>query len=249
MGPTRRDAVAAAGHKWLLSVWGGGFLVFDGDFATDLEPRRVSYRSVADPNAAEYELAPDASRLEIGTASPGPHVALATAMDTIEAIGFDTVESRIERLTDRLKDGLGDRLLSPPEYESGLVTFAADDPEAVVERLTDRGIVIRSLPDPEALRAILSGLGYDPAATVRKERERYDFEGCTVTLDTVDGLGEFVEVETEIEGEAETEASGEAAGREDIEAARERAVARMRDLDLDPDEQIRTSYLGLLLAE
>jgi len=147
------DAVAAAGHKWLLSVWGGGFLVLDGDFTTALEPRRVSYRSVAEPNAAAYELAPDASRLEIGTASPAPHVALTTAMDTIEAVGFDTVESRIERLTDRLKDGLGDRLLSPRAYESGLVTFTADDPEAVVERLADEGIVVRSLPDPEALRA------------------------------------------------------------------------------------------------
>jgi len=97
-----------------------------------------------------------------------------------------------------------------------------------------------SVADPEQLRAILSGLGYDPAATVRKERERYAFEGCTVTLDTVAGLGEVVEVETETDGEAE--------GDEDIDSARERTIARMRELNLDPDDQIRTSYLGLLLA-
>jgi adenylate cyclase class 2 len=92
----------------------------------------------------------------------------------------------------------------------------------------------------EALQAILDGLGYEPAATVRKERDHYAFEGCTVTLDTVAGLGEFVEVETETEGEA--------TGDEGIDAARQRIAARMRDLGLDPDEQIRTSYLGLLLA-
>jgi cysteine desulfurase/selenocysteine lyase len=149
------DAVAAAGHKWLLSVWGGGFLALDPEFATDLEPRRISYRSVESPNAEQYELSPDASRLEIGTVSPAPHAALTTAMDTIESIGFDTIEGRIERLTDRLKEGLGDRLLSPREYESGLVTFTAgdEDPEAVVDRLGEEGIVVRSLPHPDALRA------------------------------------------------------------------------------------------------
>jgi selenocysteine lyase/cysteine desulfurase len=60
---------------------------------------------------------------------------------------MDTVQSRIERLTDRLKSGLGERLLSPREYESGLVTFRADDPDEVVDRLGEDGVVIRSLPD------------------------------------------------------------------------------------------------------
>jgi len=86
--------------------------------------------------------------------------------------------------------------------------------------------------DGAETRAILDGLGFAPAATVRKERERFAYEGYTVTLDTVEGLGEFVEVETEAEA---------------VEAAREGAVAVLRELGLDPDEQVRTSYLGLLL--
>ena len=89
--------------------------------------------------------------------------------------------------------------------------------------------------DPAQLRDILDGLGYDPAATVRKERERYTVDGITVTLDTVEGLGEFVE------GELETE--------DDIEGARDRVLSLLTDLGLDTDEQIRTSYLGLLLAD
>ena len=93
-----------------------------------------------------------------------------------------------------------------------------------------------AVADPEAMRAILDGLGYDPAATVRKDRERFSLGECTVTLDTVEGLGEFVEVEIE----------AEEAG---VDAARERATERMRELDLNPGDQIRTSYLGLLLAE
>ncbi|MFC7080414.1 class IV adenylate cyclase [Halorussus caseinilyticus] len=89
--------------------------------------------------------------------------------------------------------------------------------------------------DGAAADDILASLGFDPAATVRKDRERFALDGYTVTLDAVDGLGEFVEVETEVEGEAS------------VESAREKAFGVLRDLGLDPDDQIRTSYLGLLL--
>ena len=57
-----------------------------------------------------------------------------------------------------------------------------------------------------------------------------------MTLDRVEGLGEFVEVEIEIDSA-------------DIEDARDGGRAVLDRLDLDPDEQIQTSYLGLLLAE
>jgi adenylate cyclase class 2 len=89
--------------------------------------------------------------------------------------------------------------------------------------------------DPAAMRSILEGLGYEPAATVRKERDRYSVDGVVVTLDNVEGLGEFVEAELETE--------------DDVDAARERVQSVLERLDLDPDEGIRTSYLGLLLAE
>jgi adenylate cyclase class 2 len=95
--------------------------------------------------------------------------------------------------------------------------------------------------DGSAAAEILSALGFEPAATVEKERRRYALEGYTVTLDAVDGLGEFVEVETEIEERTE-------AGSEDgIDAARTGAAAVLQDLGLDPAAGIRTSYLGMLL--
>ncbi|MFB6125213.1 MAG: class IV adenylate cyclase [Halanaeroarchaeum sp.] len=86
------------------------------------------------------------------------------------------------------------------------------------------------------VRAILAALGFEPAAEVHKERERWTLEGYHVTLDAVEGLGEFVEVEAEAETEAE------------VPAVREGAYDVLRTLDLDPDKQLRTSYLGLLLA-
>ncbi|MXV64230.1 class IV adenylate cyclase [Natronorubrum sp. JWXQ-INN-674] len=93
--------------------------------------------------------------------------------------------------------------------------------------------------DGETMDAVLTHLGFEPAATVRKERERYGLEGdgysYTVTLDSVDDVGEYVEVETDVEREA------------DLEPAREGAYDVLERLELDPTEQLRTSYLGLLL--
>ncbi|NUB91935.1 class IV adenylate cyclase [Haloterrigena sp. SYSU A558-1] len=89
--------------------------------------------------------------------------------------------------------------------------------------------------DGETMDAVLTGLGFEAAATVRKERERYGLEGYTVTLDAVDDVGEYVEVETEV------------SAADEVESAREGAYDVLERLDLDPDDQLRTSYLGLLL--
>lgn len=88
--------------------------------------------------------------------------------------------------------------------------------------------------DGQEAASIFGNLGFTPAATVRKERTFYRYRGYTVTLDTVEDVGKFVEVETETEEEG-------------VQAAREGAYEVLRDLDLDPDGQIRTSYLGMLL--
>ena len=148
------DFVVGAGHKWLLGIWGGGFCYVSDDAIEELAPRRIGYMSVDDMDEPGYTYREGARRLEVGTTSPLPAVGLAAAVDTIESIGMDTIQDRIERLTDRLKEGIDDdALLSPREYESGLVTFRVDDPESTVERLREQGVVVRSLPSPHAVRA------------------------------------------------------------------------------------------------
>lgn len=92
------------------------------------------------------------------------------------------------------------------------------------------------IDDPGAVDAALRALGFDPVATVEKDRERYRIGDYTVALDVVDGLGTFVEVE-------------QAAAESDVGAVREGAADLLADLGLDPDAGIRTSYLGLLLAD
>ena len=103
--------------------------------------------------------------------------------------------------------------------------------------------------DRDSMHAILSGLGYEPAADVAKQRTLYELDGCEVVLDAVDGLGEFVEVELETDDElhSDDEPAGDVEERETLVSLREQAADVLRKLGLDPAEQIQTSYLGLLL--
>lgn len=148
------DFVAASGHKWLIGLWGSGFLYVDEDVLPELSPARIGYFSVDkdQTDGLEYAFRDDARKFELGTTAVSPYAALTEAIDTAHAVGIDTVETRIDDLADRLRDGLGDRLVSPEDARSGLVTFAAEDPEAVVERLSEDGVQIRSLPEPDACR-------------------------------------------------------------------------------------------------
>ncbi|MDB2236772.1 class IV adenylate cyclase [Halorubrum ezzemoulense] len=121
---------------------------------------------------------------------------------------------------------------------------SADDPAATITYkgpLLDEASKTRAehetgVDDGEALAAALSGLGFEPAATVEKRREFWAYDGFTVTLDAVTGLDEYVEIERAVESESE------------VDAAREAAIEALDRLGLDADDQVRTSYLGLLLA-
>lgn len=92
------------------------------------------------------------------------------------------------------------------------------------------------IEDGEVIEAILESLGFVRVAVVEKDRERFSLGECLVVLDSVAGLGEFVEVETD-------------AHEEEIDAAREEVAGMIESLGLDPDAEIRTSYLELLLGD
>ncbi|WP_255167023.1 class IV adenylate cyclase [Natrononativus amylolyticus] len=129
-----------------------------------------------------------------------------------------------EALRIRRESGADDRRETRLTYKGPLVDDASKTREEA-----ETGV-----EEAEDLEAILTNLGFDPAATVRKERTRYALEGYTVTLDSVAGVGEFVEVETE-------------ATADELEDAREDAYDVLERLELDPADQLRTSYLELHL--
>lgn len=156
--------------------------------------------------------------------------------------------------------------------ERGETVFLTYKGPRVDETTKTRQEAETAVEDSDATRTILSELGFQPAATVHKERERYALDESHVTLDSVRDLGEFVEVEYSPDGGHARDADSDTAdgngaeevetaeetggddghsatgtGADDVDVARKSAVATLERLGLDSADTIRTSYLGLLL--
>jgi len=160
--------------------------------------------------------------------------------DRLAALGADAVETVVQvdtyydaphRNFAATDEALRIRRETHDDESTTRVTYKGP---LVEEASKTRREIETGVDDADRLDDIFEALGFSPAAVVEKERERYVLDEFTVTLDTIDDLGEFVEIEREVPEDA-------------VETVRDEAIDRLRDLHLDPDDQIRTSYLGLLL--
>lgn len=148
------DAVAAAGHKWLLAPEGVGILYLAPHAAERLAPPRAGSRSMADKVAwdrLELDFAPGALAFECGTLNVYGILGLGASIDVLLAAGVDEVERRVLAAVDRLAERLpaaGFRIASPrrPGERSGILSLdlpGAGSPtaEQVVERAAAAGVV------------------------------------------------------------------------------------------------------------
>lgn len=117
------------------------------------------------------------------------------------------------------------------DAETATITYKGP---VVGEGAKSREELEATLEAHEELGQILERLGFAPAATVRKERERWHLGDVTIVLDRVDGLGTYVEAET-------------TATEEELEAARRTVREHLERLGLDPADRIGESYLEMLL--
>lgn len=89
--------------------------------------------------------------------------------------------------------------------------------------------------DGNSARSILLALGFFESGVVRKKRDIFSCQGMTIALDSVEGLGEFVEVEKQ----AET----------NIEEHRDQIFGFLDALGIRKEDSIRTSYLEMVLEK
>lgn len=94
-----------------------------------------------------------------------------------------------------------------------------------------------AVDDGAAMGSILEALGCEPVVTVVKERVKYRVDQLSVSLDTVEGLGEFVEIEAVV------------GDRSEIPRTYDRACDLLDRLGFDPDAHIEASYLELLVDD
>lgn len=93
--------------------------------------------------------------------------------------------------------------------------------------------VTTPVADYESMAAILRALGFEPVAVVRKRRETYQVDRFEVDLDTVEGLGMYVEVEAMVPDV------------NDLDRLKAQAFGLLAELGAGTPE--RRSYLELLL--
>ncbi|MCK5486976.1 MAG: class IV adenylate cyclase, partial [Desulfobacterales bacterium] len=91
--------------------------------------------------------------------------------------------------------------------------------------------------DGVTMRSILLSLGFVESGVVRKTRTAFELEDLTICLDSVDGLGEFIEVESIVESES------------DVELHRARVFGFLDKLGIGQGDSIRVSYLEMLIGK
>lgn len=128
---------------------------------------------------------------------------------------------------------LGDRRLKlrsvQGKREGQLVYYERPDEGGVKESL----VLLADLPDAAAVLDILRR-AFPVKAEVRKVREVFRLEGVQVHLDSVEGLGKFLEFEKLVSGETER-----AAGRAQLETL-------VRYFQIDAEDVMASSYSDLL---
>jgi adenylate cyclase class 2 len=84
---------------------------------------------------------------------------------------------------------------------------------------------------------ILDRIGFKQVATIKKRRVFFDIDGTTASIDDIEGLGLFLELERIADSE------------DSMRSERTRILSLVERLGLDPQEMVRESYLELYLAK
>lgn len=91
--------------------------------------------------------------------------------------------------------------------------------------------------DFKAVVEILRHTGFEHIATIRKRRVFFDIEDITASIDNIEGIGLFLELEAIAKGEKK------------MQVARTKLLSLMERLGFDPREMVRESYLEIYLSQ
>ncbi len=87
----------------------------------------------------------------------------------------------------------------------------------------------------EPITAILKHTGFKNVATITKHRVFFDIDGITASIDDVDDVGQYIELELIADG------------KDSMNAARERILSLLKTMGLDENDLVQESYLELYL--
>lgn len=145
------DYLVASSYKWLLGTHGLGVVYMSPELRDWLLPGTAgwySIESVFHPQRFEsFTPKGCAGGLQAGMPNFPALFALKAGMDYLLSVGVERLDCELRPLVRTLRAGLeaeGLDLLTPaaPEYASGIVSFACEDPEEKAEWLAEHGVVV-----------------------------------------------------------------------------------------------------------
>jgi len=129
-------AYASCGHKWLCGPKGIGFLYISPEMLEHVIPTWAGAESDKYWGYdGKLDFLPTASRYDFATQNFALYDGLNTAIEYMEKIGFDKIESRVQYLTTMLRKGLSEinngrfRFLSPLTSLTGITTIKLEHQE------------------------------------------------------------------------------------------------------------------------
>lgn len=149
------DYYAASGQKWLCGPEGSGCLYVRPERLDELIVPWPGYGSLADPHQPlEFEPAEGAGRLDHGFPSGLRSAFVLASLGVFAEAGWDWVHERAAALAASLAEQLTERGLEVgPRGRSTLVSWKTADADDEVARLAGEGIIVRSIPAFDMIRA------------------------------------------------------------------------------------------------
>ena len=147
------DFLATAGHKWLQSPLGTGFLYLTQELQDRIKQAQAGYMSLKNPLAFtdfEQPFARGARRYELGAFNAvnciGAKEALTLLIEANQAAVFQHVRNLVRHFTERLGETHFQAVFDFPEANrSGIFIFTHRDPaqnQAMLEQITAREVVL-----------------------------------------------------------------------------------------------------------
>jgi L-cysteine/cystine lyase len=144
------DFYTVSAQKWLLGPEATGALFVHPERVEELRLTFPSYLSWQFP---DYVPRPGAERFDPGWIPAGSLAGLVESLAFASEIGPHRFE-RAREASARCRELLSERVEVVTEPgQATLVTWRADDPSHVAEKLSERGVVVRDLPGTDWVRA------------------------------------------------------------------------------------------------
>jgi selenocysteine lyase/cysteine desulfurase len=145
------DFLVASSYKWLLTTHGLGVVYISPATRQKLQEATAGWYSVEQVFHPErfstYTAKKSAGALQAGMPNFPALYALNASARFLLDWGIENIDNTLKPLVARLREGLagqGRTLLTPPgaEYASGIVAFAAEEPEALMARLAENSVIV-----------------------------------------------------------------------------------------------------------